>query len=126
MATVSYSLLKIYTPRRILSSSRTVTIAHSTRSCSLLLLYACFFFCSCSSALVRDSYVTSKNLRTWMMSSSNSKDANDGLGRCHCVEKGLEHPADATTWKVWDGQAFKTQHSIHVIRFFTYSKMFGR
>ena len=123
MATVS-TLLKIYTPRLILSFSRTVTIAHSTRSYSLLLL-ACFF-CSCSSALVRDSYVTSKNLRTWMMSSSNSKDANDGLGRCHCVEKGLEHPADATTWKVWDGQAFKTQHSIHVIRFFAYSQMFGR
>ena len=61
-------------------------------------------------------YVTSKNLKTWMMSSTTSKDANDGLGRCHCVEKDLLDPVDAVTWKVWDGASFKTQTSIIVTR----------
>ena len=49
-----------------------------------------------------------------MMSSTMSKDANDGLGRCHCVEKNLMDPAEAHVWKVWDGSSFKEQGSITV------------
>ena len=36
-----------------------------------------------------------------MMSSTMSKDANDGLGRCHCVEKNLMDPTNKR-WVIAD------------------------
>ena len=39
----------------------------------------------------------------WTVSTTEHKDANDGIGWCHSTVKSLAHPTEAKAWKVWDG-----------------------
>ena len=57
-------------------------------------------------------YVTTDGSNYWMVSTTASKDANNGGGWAYCNEKGLPDPTQAATWKVVDSGGFLKQPAV--------------
>ena len=50
----------------------------------------------------------------WGVSGTENKDANNNNCQAHSVQKGLDFPHEAKSWKVDDGSLFKVEAAVHV------------
>ena len=61
---------------------------------------------------------SAEGTNNWVVSGTSGKDANNGSGWAHCVEKGLHDPAEAATWTVLSGGEWGVQATVTCVHLY--------